>query len=97
MPRNPDIGYSFCESVVAYTTSTWHIRKLSDAGPKYGGGADTAALCDRTVAWDLDVEMTAAQLEYCCRECVREFQKIARVYLMTNAGERDSTAREQGE
>lgn len=39
-----------CETVHAITV---HLRRLSVAGVKYGGGADTLALCGAKAAWDL--------------------------------------------
>jgi len=35
--------YTYCESV--HGIGPWHIRKLSDKGPKFGGGIDTQSLC----------------------------------------------------
>ena len=46
--------YSFCESITAGPLSRWHIRPLTSVGKKLGGGADTPALCGRTVSWDLN-------------------------------------------
>jgi hypothetical protein len=46
--------YSYCETFTAGSSTPWHIRKLTDAGKKLGGGADTPSLCDRTVAWDVN-------------------------------------------
>lgn len=39
--------YAFCESVHAAPLAPWHIRKLSEAGLKTGGGIDTPSLCGR--------------------------------------------------
>jgi hypothetical protein len=50
--------YSFCETTHAGPLSPWHIRELTMAGKKFGGGADTLALCGRKVAWDLEVIIT---------------------------------------
>lgn len=48
------MDYSFCETVTAGPLSKWHIRPLTKVGKKLGGGADTPALCGRTVSWDLN-------------------------------------------
>ena len=37
--------YSFCESVTGI--GPWHIRQLSPAGKKTGGGIDSPSLCGR--------------------------------------------------
>jgi hypothetical protein len=63
-------GYSFCESINAGPDSPWHLRKLGSAGRKLGGGADTPALCGRTVSWDLAVDINLHHLEHCCQRCV---------------------------
>lgn len=65
--------FAFCESVYATSTSPWHIRKLTDKGFKLSGGADTNALCNREVSWDLDVEITQHHLSHCCRRCAEIF------------------------
>jgi hypothetical protein len=54
--------YAFCETVTAGPLSKWHIRKLSDKGPKFGGGADTLSLCGTTITWDIDVKITEHHL-----------------------------------
>jgi len=62
---------SFCETGFAMS-APWHLRRLSDAGPKYGGGADTPALCGRKVAWDIDVPVTPERLDnpdITCAKC----------------------------
>jgi hypothetical protein len=38
--------------MTASSSSPWHIRELTSVGQKMGGGADTPALCGRTVSWD---------------------------------------------
>ena len=68
-------GYSFCESVMATGESPWHIRPLTAAGRKFGGGADTKAFCGREVAWDLDLEINARRLEHCCRNCAKGYRE----------------------
>ena len=71
--------YSFCESVHATATSKWHIRELTAIGQKFGGGADTLALCGRDVAWDLNVERTDLHLlTNTCPRCF-EFYRKARL------------------
>ena len=49
----PQVNYSFCETVTAGPLSRWHIRPLTRRGKLLGGGADTPALCGRKVSWDL--------------------------------------------
>lgn len=68
--------YVFCESVHASGTSPWHIRKLTEAGLKLGGGIDTGSLCGHVEAgrgWDLAVEITAHHLAHACKECVENY------------------------
>ena len=68
--------YAFCESVHASGHSLWHIRTLTDEGPKFGGGADTSALCDRKVAWDIDVELTKHHIEKnTCPACQKAYRE----------------------
>ncbi len=55
--------------------SPWHIRPLTEKGPKFGGGADTLALCDLKVAWDLDVNTTEHHLGHACKACVEAYRK----------------------
>jgi len=64
--------YAFCESAWAGSRTPWHIRRLTDAGRKPGGGADTKALCGREVAWDLkaDVDLSC---DRCCRKCAEAY------------------------
>ena len=51
-----------CETVAAITI---HLRPLGDAGPKYGGGADTLALCGAKVSWDLQCDTEQARCQTC--------------------------------
>ena len=45
--------YSFCESIHG-SFNTWHIRLLTPAGRKLGGGIDTESLCGRVNhGWDI--------------------------------------------
>ena len=76
------IFYSFCETVTAGPASRWHIRKLTSVGQKFGGGADTKALCGRTVSWDLKstVEPKAA-LDHGCRECCEIYLELENVVI----------------
>jgi len=67
--------YSFCETMFA-VVSPWHIRKLTSKGKMLGGGADTPALCNRNVAWDINVEMTSFHLNNnCCKNCKAIYEK----------------------
>jgi len=61
--------YVFSEGAAASALAPWHIRKLSSKGIKLGGGADTLALCSKTVAWDLETPITAHHLTHCCKPC----------------------------
>ena len=70
-----DSAFSFCEQAAATGGSPWHIRKLSSAGRKLGGGADTRSLCGREVCWDLEVRITAHHLMHCCPQCASEFER----------------------
>ena len=71
--------YSFCETTNAYL---WHIRRLSKAGRKLGGGADTPTLCGLTPSWDVNCEITTERLQFLgghlgagrrCSECVKAY------------------------
>ena len=62
--------FSYCESIAATATSTWHIRKLTSKGRKLGGGIDTPSLCGRvTSGWDLAVPIGTAPGKHICCEC----------------------------
>lgn len=75
--QNKVIKYSFCESVTAGPLSPWHIRTLTEKGQKLGGGADTVALCGRTVCWDLKVDLSTHHLNNsACKKCVTEYDKL---------------------
>jgi hypothetical protein len=69
-----DSNHAFCESMYARSGAPWHLRKLTEAGRKPGGGADTPALCGRQVTWDLEVPITQHHLEHACPECVQRLQ-----------------------
>ena len=71
-------SYSFCESVHAGPETLWHIRRLSDAGQKLGGGIDTPFLCYRGTqsrGWDLDVQITDHHLGHCCPRCADVYRQ----------------------
>ena len=76
--------YAFCETVTAGGTTPWHIRQLTEKGPKFGGGADTKSLCGREVAWDLGVSdsrtsrteilpISPIHLGHCCKKCKESY------------------------
>jgi hypothetical protein len=67
--------FSFCEASTASNFTPWHIRKLSRAGKKLQGGADSAALCGREVDWDLKTEINQHQLQNACVKCYRVYQE----------------------
>ena len=70
--------YSFCESVFAPPKGWWHIRELTEAGQKLGGGIDTPGLCGRPDlkfgGWDLAVELSEFHLNNnACKACLEEY------------------------
>ena len=68
--------YSFCENVHSGPLSRWHIRKLTDKGKKFGGGADTLSLCEKQVHWDLGVGLTKFNLaNNACLKCLEKFEE----------------------
>jgi len=67
----------WCETIAA--NGREHLRRLSDAGPKYGGGSDTPTLCGMQAAWDLRGAVSeetvrrrrvAGLYSYPCTQCV---------------------------
>ena len=65
------VQFSFCEYGNSIT-GFYHIRRLTEAGPKPGSGADTKALCGREVRWDLRFPITEERLVrpgHVCQEC----------------------------
>lgn len=59
---------SYCESVYATGTSPWHLRRLTAAGRKLGGGVDTASLCGRVqppYGWDLESKVDLLKGSVC--------------------------------
>jgi hypothetical protein len=70
--------YSFCEPTGASGYGLWHIRKVTEAGQKVGGGIDTPSLCEHVKArdgWDLNVPMTLHHLtKNACKECLEAYQ-----------------------
>lgn len=63
--------YAFCETKHASSGSRWHIRKLTSAGRKQGGGADSRSLCGLEVSWDLRTPVTPEQVATACGHCAR--------------------------
>lgn len=61
---------SYCETIHASATTPWHLRILTGAGKKLGGGADTKSFCGLEVAWDLDVEISLPHNDRVCQTCV---------------------------
>lgn len=63
-----------CETWVAYAR---HLRILSSAGPKYGGAADTLALCGVQPSWDTKepIEAVRQETRIGMRPCVICFEK----------------------
>jgi len=76
--------FTFCEGVHASSTSPWHIRKTTAAGPKFGGGIDTPSLCGHVTppsrhgsnGWDLEVRISEKHLQHCCAKCAEEYRKL---------------------
>lgn len=66
---------SFCESVHAGPSSAWHLRWLTEAGPKFGGGIDTPSLCGSArspYGWDLEVAITSLHIQMACKHCLNK-------------------------
>ena len=69
--------YAFCESTFATPLGKWHIRKVTEAGLKLGGGIDTPSLCGHVKeGWDLSVPLTEHHLEHACPRCVEAYRKL---------------------
>ena len=62
-------SYIFCETIACVV---WHLRVLTSIGPKYGGGADSLALCGAKALWDLNVPVTL-KVPGLCRRCKQLF------------------------
>lgn len=69
--------YSYCETVTSSGASPWHIRQLTEAGRKLGGGADTPALCGRVVAWDLLSPVRRLDVHRICEKCFAKWEKTS--------------------
>jgi hypothetical protein len=72
--------YSFCEHVLASSSSPWHIRELTTEGKKLTGGIDTSSLCGQIRrGWDLrsspeDTKLSAPRTV--CEACWKIWQKL---------------------
>lgn len=64
--------HSFCEGIAASGGSPWHIRKLTDKGQKFTGGADTKSLCGRQMSWDLKTPVNPHHSNI-CKICASAF------------------------
>lgn len=60
--------FALCETGYS-TVGMWHIRKLTEAGLKTGGGADTKALCGAGVRWDFSFPIIEERLQFVCKTC----------------------------
>ncbi len=60
MDRKEPDAFSFCETI--HAMGPWHIRRLSERGKKFSGGADTETLCGLRAAWDINCEISDASL-----------------------------------
>ena len=69
--------HALCETYNQPHYVDWHIRKLSEEGPKFGGGADTLALCGRQPAWDMNLELTEKRVSDACPGCSELYEKEA--------------------
>ena len=79
--------FSFCESVLASSRSTWHIRRLTDVGRRLTGGIDTPSLCGRVKpqglngfgGWDLQTGpepiLTYVERGIACAACAEAYNK----------------------
>jgi hypothetical protein len=67
--------YAYCETISAYV---WHIRPLTKAGLKLGGGADTPALCGAKVLWDIQcsVDPIAPAWDTVCPICQKRYLSV---------------------
>lgn len=82
--------FSFCESVFASGRGRWHIRELTNAGQKLGGGIDTGSLCGHVKArwgWDIDVEIFPFLLAECCPICREAYMQMAKSNVPRPLGE----------
>jgi len=72
--------FTLCEPVWASGLGLWHIRKTTEAGPKFGGGVDTPSLCERVPVgqgWDLEVRINEHQLtKNTCKACLDLYRQI---------------------
>jgi hypothetical protein len=70
---------SWCET--SASTGCYHLREISPAGLKLGGGADTLTLCGLKAAWDNNYPVTwdsiRARPEYGwpCKSCAEIIQR----------------------
>jgi hypothetical protein len=78
----PSVTYSICESSFAAPWSHWHIRPLTEAGRKHGGGIDTPSLCGRVTppdGWDLEYSVVQAvrtpKKANLCKTCLAKFKE----------------------
>jgi hypothetical protein len=72
-------SFSFCESVTAIPLGKWHIRKITKAGKKTGGGIDTPSLCGLVRnGWDLETDIIDHPKDklhdITCKECLEKFR-----------------------
>jgi hypothetical protein len=56
-----DTEHAFCETIAANLT---HIRRLTAAGRKPNGGADTRALCGASALWDTSLAFSRDRVEH---------------------------------
>lgn len=65
--------FAYCESVAAVVV---HIRGLTKAGKKLGGGADSHSLCGMRVAWDLATDFDKSADMATCRGCIGKWRTM---------------------
>lgn len=82
-PPDQSDTYSYCETLAAYS---WHIRPLTSKGKKFGGGADTLALCGAKASWDLIAPITLRSLQSSsiCATCRRNWTTRMTDWLRKN-------------
>ena len=79
--------FAYCETIWASGISKWHIRQLTERGKKPSGGADSPGLCGREVAWDLEVPITAKNLDpkYVCTLCRMKYITLTEPMVWTKS------------
>lgn len=53
--------FAWCETIAA--GGVWHLRRLTSAGLKPNGGADSSTLCGLRPSWDIEQPVTDTSIE----------------------------------